>query len=115
MTPATNPSEILEATESFVCELGGERMFVNAGTTRIAASHQLAKSFPDRFRPIENGLSFQDETATATPGEKRSRAVPSEPAETSSGASEPEAKPETTEEPLRPAGAAKGASKPKRS
>jgi hypothetical protein len=113
--PTANPSEILEATESFVTEINGERLFVNTGTTRIAASHALAKTFPDRFRPVENGLSFQEETATAGPDEKRARTTPSEPAAVAPEAAEPEAKPETTEEPLRPTGTAKGASKPKRS
>lgn len=74
MASQENPSAILEATESFVCEIDGQRYTVIAGITRIAAGTKLAQIHARNFKPIESGLSFpEDETATANPGEHRSR------------------------------------------
>jgi len=65
----TNPDQILEATEGFVCEIDGERFVVQQMITRIHASHKLAKTYPQHFRPIEDDLSYVDDaTATAEPG-----------------------------------------------
>lgn len=80
-----SPTQILQASESFVCELDGERIFVNEGVTRVAANSAVAKAYPNRFRPIE--LSFpEDEAATAAPGERRVR--PHRPARQSSSEEE---------------------------
>lgn len=66
-------NQILEASESFVCEIKGERFMVNAGTTRVASGHALADAYPERFRPVEDGLSFGVEEATNEPGRPRAR------------------------------------------
>lgn len=71
--------QVLEATEGFVCEINGERYIVNAGMTRIDASHELAAHYPQHFRPVEEGLSYQVEAATANPGETRDRQRPATP------------------------------------
>lgn len=68
-----NPSRIMEATESFVCVIDGEQFMVHRGTTRVAASHALARVHPGRFAPVEKNLSYGDEMATENPGEQRAR------------------------------------------
>ena len=69
-----NPRQILEATETFVCEIDGERFVVHANLTRIAASHKLAKAHPTHFRPVEDGLSYaEDATTEAVPGRQEGR------------------------------------------
>jgi hypothetical protein len=69
-----NPSQILEATESFATDDFGERITVHQGITRVTADHELAKRFPQYFRPVEEGLTYPPvEAATANPGEIRAR------------------------------------------
>lgn len=69
-----SPNQVLEATESFVCELDGERFFVQARTTRIAADHKLAKAHPRYFRPVESGLAYaEDATMANEPGRSDGR------------------------------------------
>lgn len=71
---STNPRQILEATETFATDQAGELFVVFQGRTRVAAGHQLAKTFPDRFRPVEEGLSYPEvEEATDDPGRQRAR------------------------------------------
>lgn len=71
----TNPDQILEATEGFVCDLDGERFVVQTLITRIHASHKLAKAYPQHFRPIDEDLSYVDDaTAEAEPGQVQGRA-----------------------------------------
>jgi hypothetical protein len=70
-----NPSQVMIATEDFVCEIDGERLWFAMGLTRVAASHRAVQIYPTRFRPVEEGLSYDDEMATSNPGERRSRAV----------------------------------------
>lgn len=102
---ADNPRQIMEATESFVAEVDGERFVVLQKLTRIAAEHPLAQAHPNRFRPIEGHLSYAESaTATATPGE-RSRPEISDPATREASKSEP------TKPPARPAAAKPSATK----
>lgn len=100
MATATNPATVMEATESFVCDIDEERFFVHANQTRVAAEHPLVKRFPEHFRPLDGSdLTYQVEEATAEPG-RRSRpmrphreATPpeaSEPKEPQEGASQGE-------------------------
>lgn len=83
---SSNPSQVLEATEGFVCNIEGEQFIVNLGLTRVAASHPLAVHYPERFRPVEDSATYlaYDGAATATdePGEparQRVRAVAKAP------------------------------------
>jgi hypothetical protein len=66
-----NPSEVMEATENFVTDLNGEQVVILAGTTRVAADHELVKRYPDWFKPLE--LSYRSEDMTAEPGARRNR------------------------------------------
>jgi hypothetical protein len=77
-----NPSQIMEATENFVCEINGERMMLFARESRVAASHPVVAAYPNRFRPIEENLAYTDEMATDNPGERRNRARPARAAQT---------------------------------
>jgi hypothetical protein len=78
-----DPDQVLEATEGFVCELDGQRFFVQPGTTRIAASHPLAKAHPTRFRPIQNDLTYADDaTSTELPGSTEGRSRTRQKAQT---------------------------------
>lgn len=75
MSDQTNPNQVLEATESFVCEIDGERFVVHARLTRIAASHKLAKAHPTRFQPVDQDLAYaEDATTTDEPGRQEGRA-----------------------------------------
>jgi hypothetical protein len=73
---STNPSQIMEATETFICEVNGERLWLYAHESRVASSHEVVRMHPTRFRPVEEGLAYEDEMATDNPGERRSRPVP---------------------------------------
>lgn len=67
------PTRVLQATQSFVCMIEGRQYVVNEGQTRVSADHELVKHHPRNFAPVENNLSFQEETATRDPGEHRAR------------------------------------------
>jgi hypothetical protein len=70
-----HPDQVLEATEGFVCELEGRRYFVQPGTTRVAASHILARTYPTRFRRVGNDLTYaEDATTSQDPGSTEGRA-----------------------------------------
>jgi hypothetical protein len=67
-TTTKNPSQVLEATESFVTMIGDKKIIVEQSLTRIAASHPLAQMHPTRFRPVEENLTYTDDaTADAEP------------------------------------------------
>lgn len=102
---SNNPSAILEATETFVCDLNGERVAVHHGLTRVSASSDIAKAYPARFRPIEDSLSFSEETADANPGEHRTRSVPVEEPVVEETPTEPVEEPQKAAE--KPSGAPK--------
>lgn len=71
MEDETNPSGVMEATEGFAADIDGERVIVEAGTTRVEADHELVKRYPQFFKPLR--MSYGTEEATANPGERRSR------------------------------------------
>ncbi len=66
---------VLEAKESFVTDINGDIYHVVAGATRLRADHVLNKRYPQHFRPIEEGLTYGLEDASAAPGEVRNRQV----------------------------------------
>jgi len=70
---ARSKSDIFVATESFACEIDGERYNVNAGE-RVREGHALLKVAPASFERISDQVVHYDvEQASAAPGEKRAR------------------------------------------
>ena len=70
--PRDSSRAVMEATESFHCEINGQRFTVMAGETRVAADDELVLAYPDKFKAL--GISFpEDEQATNAPGESRTR------------------------------------------
>jgi nitrite reductase/ring-hydroxylating ferredoxin subunit len=63
---------ILVASESFICELGGETFDIRAGDL-IEPEHPLVKKYPGHFKePVYRfPAASRVEQATAAPGEKR--------------------------------------------
>lgn len=73
---STGTRRVLQAKESFHCELDGQRYAVMAGQTRVSADHVLALNYPEWFEDLN--LSFpEDEMATDNPGEARRRPMSS--------------------------------------
>lgn len=65
------PTDILEATTSFVALVDGKEYIVHQGRTHLQANHPLVAINPDNFKPVP--LTFGVEQATEAPGEKRNR------------------------------------------
>lgn len=53
---------ILECSRTFTATYGGERITLEAGTSRVCSDHELARSHPHHFRPAR---SLKDLTARA--------------------------------------------------
>jgi hypothetical protein len=68
-TPVDDDDPVLIAKQSFSTDLDGVPTAINAGVTRVRASHPLARKYPEHFVPVDQGLSY--ETATRAPGERR--------------------------------------------
>jgi hypothetical protein len=62
---------VFVATESFSTEIDGESIVVQRDKTRVREGHPILKACPDYFKPLEDGITFEVERATAAPGEKR--------------------------------------------
>lgn len=62
---------VFVATQSFAVEINGAQEMIQQGITRVAAGHELLDVFPDRFKPVDDGVHFGVEQATAAPGEQR--------------------------------------------
>ena len=68
-------NDVLEARDSFVCDVGGRPYTVIAGVTRITSGHELNKHYPQHFRPVAEGLTYELEQATDNPEEVRNRPI----------------------------------------
>lgn len=66
-----DPNDIMVAIESGSAMVDGVELVFNKDTTRLARSHPLVRSQPHHFAEAEEGLSYEVESATAAPGEKR--------------------------------------------
>jgi hypothetical protein len=62
---------VFVATETGVTDLNGTRYNFQAGVTRVRAGHPLLKACPNCFTPDPEAVTYDVETATAAPGEKR--------------------------------------------
>lgn len=78
---AGSDDQVFIATQTFTCDVAGEPQFIRAGETRVAGGHELLKRYAGYFKPVEEGVHFGVETATAAPGEKRMVPVPTRTAE----------------------------------
>lgn len=69
------PNQVLEAIEGFATEDPVTRtpVIVQAGSTRIAADHWLARTYPQHFQPVDEHLTYEIEEATDEPGRRRTR------------------------------------------
>lgn len=59
------------AVQSGVCEVDGEPYVFVAGRTLVRAGHPLLKAVPDYFEPTLDHVHYDNEAASAAPGEKR--------------------------------------------
>lgn len=64
-------SEVFVANTSGVAEIKGESFTFHAGVTRVRAGHPLLKACPDYFSPVTDAVTYEVESASAAPGEKR--------------------------------------------
>lgn len=69
MSKAKNRGEIFVAKETFVTDIDGAMVSVQAGQTRVREGHPLMAGREHLFEPV--GVHFEVEQATAAPGEKR--------------------------------------------
>lgn len=63
--------DVYVATDTFATEINGVPQVIHEGITRVRAGHELLKRFPDWFAPVDTGVDYDVEQATAAPGEKR--------------------------------------------
>jgi hypothetical protein len=59
------------AITSGSAEIKGETFTFQAGVTRVRAGHPLLKACPDYFQPDAGSVTYEVESASAAPGEKR--------------------------------------------
>lgn len=59
------------ATVDFMCDIDGQQEVVYAGRTRVRAGHKLLERYAENFQPVDTGVHYEVEQATASPGEKR--------------------------------------------
>jgi hypothetical protein len=62
--------EIYVATHGFACEVDGDEVRVAQGE-RVRRGHPLLRSHTSYFEPVDEGVHYDVEQATAAPGEKR--------------------------------------------
>lgn len=62
---------IMVATTSFSTEIDGRPEPINAGLSRLRASHPIVRQNPEFFKPVEDAVDFEVEETTAAPAEKR--------------------------------------------
>lgn len=70
-TTRAKTGTIYIATESGACEINGETQIFVKQRTRVREGHPLLKAVPDYFRPIDEMVDYDVETATAAPGERK--------------------------------------------
>lgn len=66
-----NGNGVYVATESFSTEIDGEYYSVTAKETRVREGHILLTQNPEYFKPVDENVTYDLETATAAPGESR--------------------------------------------
>jgi hypothetical protein len=71
---ARRTSDIYIATREFHHELDGFPDIVRRGEL-VRQGHELLRCYPEFFEPIENGVKYDVEQATAAPGELRGEPV----------------------------------------
>lgn len=64
-------SGVYVATESFSTEIDGEHYAVVMKKTRVREGHPLLEQNRNYFKPVEENVTYDLETATAAPGESR--------------------------------------------
>ena len=64
-------STVYVAKSTFACDLDGVPVIVHRGVTRVRGGHPLHDRYSDSFEPVDSGLQYDIEKATAVPGEKR--------------------------------------------
>jgi hypothetical protein len=69
---ARRTSDIFIATREFHHELDGFPDIVRRGEL-VRQGHELLRCYPEFFEPVENGVKYDVEQATAAPGELRGR------------------------------------------
>lgn len=71
MAAAGREGAVFVANTTFACDLDGSPEVVHAGKTRVRAGHPLLTRYRSYFDPVESGVQFDVEQATAAPGERR--------------------------------------------
>lgn len=64
-------ADIYVAQETGAVELDGSPVMIYKGVTRVRAGHSLLRDHPTMFAPIDLGVHYDVEQASAAPGEKR--------------------------------------------
>lgn len=81
-------STVHVATVTFMCDIDGEQIWVEKGKTRVRQGHPLLTRYSDSFQPVDTGVHFDVEQATAAPGELRGDPPPADVARPRNGASD---------------------------
>lgn len=63
-------SNVYVAKRAFWCELDGETLFIKEGE-RVRDGHKLLQVQGEHFEPVDTGVVYDVEQATAAPGETR--------------------------------------------
>jgi hypothetical protein len=71
LPPRTPANQVYVATETFVCEVEGAVHTITKGRTRVRAGHPVYVANPQYFEPVDAGVQYDVEQATADPGSKR--------------------------------------------
>lgn len=66
-------SQIYVATKTFSAVVNGERVQVMAGTTRADGDHEIVKTYPDRFTPLDVQFGMEDARSAPAPAKKTAR------------------------------------------
>jgi hypothetical protein len=56
-------NQVFIATESFTCEIDGEHYAVIKGKTRVRGEHPLVQDNPEYFKPVDDDITYELETA----------------------------------------------------
>jgi len=59
------------ATESGSADIKGDVFIFVKDITRVRGNHPLLKVVPDYFAPVDDSVTYEVQTATKAPGEKR--------------------------------------------
>jgi hypothetical protein len=68
--------KVFIATTSGVVHAGDQDYIFSKGVTRVREGHELLKAAPDYFEEVGDHVTYEVETATAGPGEKRGQPEP---------------------------------------